>query len=137
MSEEQEEKPKVPVKMEPAEKRVTFQMSRNKHSLAKTLKKLDKNVDAALSVVLEVIADPEADAKVRLQAAQYIIDTKVRIDDTINKEMLTRQIAEVKMLQAQQQKQVKVVSEDTDEEGDTVQARFEPNCILRVDTNTL
>lgn len=137
MSEEQEEKPKVPVKMEPAEKRVTFQMSRNKHSLTKTLKKLDKNVDKALEVVLEVIADAEADPKIRLQAAQYIIDTKVRIDDTINKEILSRQIAEVKMLQAQQPRQVKTIVPEDGEEEDTVQARFEPNCILRVDTNTL
>lgn len=137
MSEEQEEKPKVPVKMEPAEKRVTFQMSRNKHSLTKTLKKLDKNVDKALEVVLEVIADVEADPKIRLQAAQYIIDTKVRIDDTINKEILSRQIAEVKMLQAQQPKQMKTVVPDDDDEEETAGAIFSPGTILRVDTNTL
>lgn len=117
--------------------RITFEIDPKRHPLQKTLRKLDKNVDEAINVVLEVIANTELDPKTRLQAAQYLIDTKLKINSEISKEVLSRQIAEVKMLQAQQPKQMKtVVPEEDDEEEGTI-ASFQPNVILKVDTNTL
>ena len=137
MSEEQEEKPKVPVKMEPAETKLTLA---RKNDLTKMLKSLEKVTPEAIKVMTEIIQDPTSDPKVRADMVKTALDMRLKISQEISKDQLTRTLGEHKMRMGEKMlaaPKVKTVSEDDDEEDNTVQARFEPNCILRVDTNTL
>ena len=131
----EETKVKVPAKMEPAESRITFQIDPKRHPLSKALKKLDKDMEKAMAIVLEVMQNTELDAKTRLTAAQYWVDTKIKVNQEIAKEILARQIAEVRMIQATQVKAPKLVEED--DEDDTPRALFSPQLILKVDATKI
>lgn len=137
MSTDAEDKPeKLPAKRTPpTDQRITFAIDLKKHPLAKTLKKLDKDLDTAMMIVLEAMQDQDLDAKTRLTAAQYWIDKKIAISQEIAKETLARTIAEVRMLQATQPKGPKVVEEEDDDETPSVS--FQPNVILAVDAKNI
>ena len=124
----------LPSKIEPANGRVTFAIDPKKHPLSRTLKKFEKNFDAALEVVLQVLSDPTVDTKTRLQAAQYIVDTKLEITKEISKEILGRQIAEVRMLQSMQPRTAKVVGEEDDAQPSAI---FSPQTILKIDSQNV
>lgn len=87
--------------MEPAP-RLTFLQDPKKHSLAKNLKKLDKVTDEALDFLAEVMRDTEVSLKDRMVAAQFVVDRKIQIATEINKDSLSRMVAEARLLMAQQ-----------------------------------
>ena len=113
---------------------ITFQIDPKKHAqFGKMLKKLDRDVDAMLDYVKEVAQDAEASRETRLKAAQYYVDKAVELKKEVAKEVLTRQVAEVRMMQAAQPK--KIV--DVEEDNDMPQVRFEPSVILAVDATNI
>ena len=115
---------------------ISFEISPTKHNLNKLLKKLDKNLDEAIVVVMDIIRDAEADPKTRLQAAQYLIDAKVKVSSEINKEILTRTIAQARQFTASQPKlSIKDVTED-DEDARPL-AQFVPDIIKVVNATNL
>lgn len=124
--------PKKP-RMEPAT-RVTFVQDPKRHPLAKTLKRIDKTSDEALEFLAEVMRDVEAPLKERMTAAQFVVDRKIQIANEINKDNLSRMVAEARLIMAQQPKQIKQV----EEEGEDTQPRalFNPNVILDVNKCT-
>lgn len=83
--------------------------------------------------MLEVLGDDKMDPKTRLVAAQYLLDTKIKLNESISKEVLARQISQVRMLQASQPKRA-VDVEDEDEKTAPV---FLPNVILSVDATNI
>jgi len=119
-------------KMTPAPQ-VSFEIDIKRHPLSKTLKKLDSHIDEAIAVVLKVLADPATDAKTRLVAAQYLLDTKIKLNLEMSKEVLTRQIAQVRLLQSQQPVKIKDVEEDDDSRPIV---KFEPSVILSMERTT-
>ena len=66
-------------------------------------------------------------------SAEGIVDKAVELKKEVAKEVLTRQVAEVRMMQAAQPK--KIV--DVEEEDDTPQILFTPSVILAVDATNI
>ena len=129
-----ESKPaKLPAKMEPAPQ-ITFEIDPKRHPLQKTLRKLDKNLDLAMETVLAALLSEDLDMKTKLDAAKWWTETKIKVSQEVSKEVLTRQIAQVKMLQAMQpQRKIKDVEDEEDEQPTAI---FSPQHILSVPTTT-
>ena len=128
---EQEEKYKKP-RMEPAQ-RLTFMQDPKRHNLAHTLKKLNKTSDEALDFLADVMRDTGAPLKERMTAAQFVVDRKIQIASEINKDNLSRLVAEARLIIAQQPKQIKQVEEEGEE---TPRAIFSPSTILSIEKVT-
>ena len=119
--------------MEPAPQ-ITFEIDPKRHPLQKTLRKLDKNLDLAMETVLAALLSEDLDMKTKLDAAKWWTETKIKVSQEVSKEVLTRQIAQVKMLQAMQpQRKIKDVEDDEDEQPTAI---FSPQHILSVPTTT-
>lgn len=69
---------------------------KRKHELADLLKQLDKVTPDAVELIAETMNDENQTTKTRLECAKALIDYKVRVTDQINKDDLTRQIAEIR-----------------------------------------
>lgn len=69
---------------------------RKKHELTDLAKRLDTVSIEAVDLIAETMADVNVPKKERLRCAETLIDLKIRITDQINKDELTRQIAEIK-----------------------------------------
>lgn len=80
-------------RVEPAGK-LTFN---RKNDLVKTLKKLDKQTDAAIDFLTGVMIDDENELKVRMDAAKFLIEKKVQISESISKDQMSRMLAEIKL----------------------------------------
>ena len=128
MTKEKEEPGKeLPV---PADSRITFA---RKNDLVKTLKKIDKSVDAAIDFLEEVMLDSNNDVKVRIEAAKFIIDKKQAISAEISKDQLSRTLAESRqILQQASLAKPKSITSDDEDEDDTPRVEFQPNVIVDV-----
>jgi len=88
-----------------------------KNDLIKTLKKIDKSVDKSIEFLEQVMLNPDNELKVRVDCAKTILDKKIQISDSINKDNLARLISQSRLLTAEratQQKQIRDVTEDDD-----------------------
>lgn len=111
--------------------RLTALQDPKKHPLARTLKSLDKTTEEALSYLAEVMRDKEIPSKERVAAAQFLIDRKIQVAQEINRDSLSRIIAESRMLIAESAtRKEKTVGED--EEGGSPRVSFDPTTILKV-----
>jgi len=90
-----------------------------KNDLIKTLKKIDKSVDKSIEFLEQVMLDGNNELKVRVDCAKTILDKKLQISDSVNKDNLSRLIAQSRLFMAQQavnNKRIKDVGgEDEDE----------------------
>lgn len=122
----------------PADARIAFLQDPKKHPLAKTLKKLDKNLDDAIDLLINYIGNPEMDPKERKDAAKFLIEKKIEISEAINKDTLSRMVLEAKQVQSQMQMRVGTMKpkDVTPEDDDEVpqKARFVSNMILKAET---
>lgn len=77
------------------------QFVKKTHELASLFKLLDSGSKDAVELIVETMnAKDGEDAvplKFRLQCAEKIIDLKIKVAETISKDQLTRQIAEIKV----------------------------------------
>lgn len=70
---------------------------KKKHELADIAKQLDKVTPDAIDLMASsMVDDKNLTLKERLKLAEALVDLKIRITDQINKDELTRQIAEIK-----------------------------------------
>ena len=70
---------------------------KKKHELADMAKQLDKVTPDAIELMASKMLDEEnVPLKDRLKLAEALVDLKIRITDQINKDEMTRQIAEIK-----------------------------------------
>lgn len=67
------------------------------HELASLLKKIKQGSAKAVDMLIETMEDEEVETKVRVACAQSLIEYEVKITDQINKDQLTRQVAEIKV----------------------------------------
>lgn len=70
---------------------------KRKHELADTLKQLDRVTPDAVDLIAEAMNDVKETRKNRVEFAKYLLDVKIRVAETISKDELTRQIAEIKV----------------------------------------
>ena len=129
-----ENKPaKVPAKMEPAQMKLTLA---KKNDLVKMLKQMERLTPDAMAVMVEVLNDKEADIKIRVDIAKTLLDTRIKLSESISKDQLTRTLGEhkMRMMENPVQRQVKTIEDD--EDGEAPVARFEPNLILSVPNTT-
>lgn len=70
---------------------------KKKHELADMAKQLDKVTPDAIELMATKMLDEEnVPLKDRLKLAEALVDMKIRVTDQINKDEITRQIAEIK-----------------------------------------
>jgi len=96
--------------------RMTFLEDPKKGNLAKVLKKLDKNTEEALDFLVTTLRDEKVDIKERIAAAKFIVEKKIQVSEACNKEILSRQIAESRLILAEQAVRSPKNFVDTDEE---------------------
>ena len=128
MTNEIEEDEKEQVSVVPAEAQINF-LQRN--PLTKTLKRIDRSTESAIAYLESVVKNEEASSKERISAAQYLIDKKIAISDLVTRDALSRSIAQARQqmaIQATQQKCIKNVTEEGDEED--MQPKYLPTVIL-------
>lgn len=126
---EQEDKPKK-AKMEPAESRITFARA---NDLKKLLKQLEKLTPDSITALTDVLSDPEADPKLKVDVAKTLIQTRISVSEAICKDQLGRSLAEARLYMSQQPKQIKQVEEEGEE---TPRAIFSPSTILSIEKVT-
>lgn len=100
-----------------------------KNDLVKTLKKLDKSVDAAIEFLDGIVRDVDEDKSTRMKAAQFIVEKKIAISESVSKDALSRAIAASRVLIASQTTKKEKAVEDEDE--DTPLVGYEPTVILK------
>lgn len=103
-----------------------------KNDLIKTLKKIDKSVDKSIEFLEQVMLNSENELKVRVDCAKTILDKKIQISDSINKDNLSRLISQSRLLMAEravQQKRIKDVGNEDDDEGYST-PQYLPSVIL-------
>ena len=128
-----ESKPaKLPAKMEPAQTKLTLG---RKNDLVRMLKQMEKLTPDAMAVMVEVLNDKEADIKVRVDIAKTLLDTRIKLSESIARDQLTRTLGEhkMRMMENPVQRQVKTVEDDDDEQPTAI---FSPQHILSVPTTT-
>ena len=69
---------------------------KKKHELSALSKQLDKEAQYALSYLAEVAKDIKADPSERIACAKFLVATSVEVQKEINKDTLTRMMAEFK-----------------------------------------
>ncbi len=130
MSDEQEQQNET-TDVAPVGSQFNFITDVKKHNLSKMLKKLDGSVDEALALLNSVMKNEEVDMKLRVECAKEILNKKLSVSTEINKEMLSRTIAESRLVLAQNSlartQHIKNV-EGAEEESST--PMFIPNMIL-------
>lgn len=117
------------VTLEPAEARITLA---RKNDLVKVMRKIDKSVDKAVEFLESVMLNEEADLKTRITAAQFIVDKKIQMSESISKDQLARTIGEARMLIAEKaisSKRIKDVQHEDDDEGYAT-PKFCPDVII-------
>ena len=82
-------------KQEKAEQRLTFA---RRNDLKKILRQLDKDSAEAIELLSTVMKDTEQDTKIRVQAAQYLIDKRIQVSESVSRDQLARTMAEAKIL---------------------------------------
>ena len=105
------------VTLEPAESRITFA---RKSDLQKVLRRSDKGLEAAFKLLEDVIEDKDAEPKLKVDAAKFLIEKRIAISSEIAKDQLARVIGESRLLlatQAVNSKRIKDVGDSDDEEG--------------------
>lgn len=116
------------VTLEPAESRITFA---RKNDLQKVLRRSDKSLEAAFKLLEDVIEDKDAEPKLKVDAAKFLIEKRIAISSEIARDQLSRVVGEAKLVmarQATQQKRIKDVGGEDESEDDT--PRYIPNMIL-------
>lgn len=77
------------------------QFVKKTHELASLLKLLDSGSEDAVELLVETMNAKDGEnavpLKLRVQCAEKIIDLKIKVAETISKDQLTRQIAEIKV----------------------------------------
>lgn len=114
----------------PADARLSFLTDPKKHNLSKMLKSLDKNVEQAIEMLVNVMNNDENDIKIRVECAKEIINKKVAISTEINKEMLSRTIAESRLILASRAAKMKTVTNSGEDDDDAPVPMFVPNMIV-------
>jgi hypothetical protein len=107
------------------------------NDLKKLLKRADKSVEDAFSVIEKIMSDTSLDAKIRLDAAKYLLDKRVELSDTINKDQFARMVADARQELAEMAltkvpRGAKVVPNETDEDGEPTGPIFKPDMIVDV-----
>lgn len=69
---------------------------KKKHELTDLLKQLDRVTPDAVDFLVEQMNDKNNPVRVRVACADKLIDYKISVSEAINKDELTRQIAEIK-----------------------------------------
>jgi hypothetical protein len=69
---------------------------KRKHELTDLLKQLDSVTPEAVDLLAETMRNEKVGLKERLKCADILIDYKIAVSEAINKDELTRQIAEIK-----------------------------------------
>jgi len=69
---------------------------KGKHELQALLKKIQRGSAEAVDMLIETMNNTEVEVKTRVACAQSLIEYEVKITDQINKDQLTRQVAEVR-----------------------------------------
>ena len=71
---------------------------KKKHELAGLLKALERGSEDAVDLIVETMnsTDEKVSLKTKLDLAKALVDMQIRVADTISKDQLTRQIAEIK-----------------------------------------
>lgn len=109
---EQEEPKKR--KMEPAESRITFARP---NDLKKLLKQLEKLTPDSIAALTDVLQDPNADPKLRVDVAKTLIQTRISVSQSICADQLARSVAEARLIMAQQPKLPKQVTSEEEEDA--------------------
>lgn len=75
------------------------QFVKKTHELTSLFKLLDSGSKDAVELIVKTMNADEKDVplKMKIQCAEKIIDLKIKVADTISKDQLTRQIAEIKV----------------------------------------
>lgn len=91
---------KLPAKMEPAHK-VSFIIDPRKHPLAKAIKELDAHFSESVAIIAAIAKDPTADVKERKDAAKFLVETKIDLEQNRAKDILARAVAQTRLDQMQ------------------------------------
>lgn len=72
---------------------------KKKHELAGLLKAVERGSVEAVDLLVNTMNSTSEDVslKTKLDLAKYLVDTQIKLSDTISKDQLTRQIAEIKV----------------------------------------
>ena len=98
-------------------------------NLYKTLKKLDKNVINAIEFLSSVVVDEKAPMKDRIDCAKTILEKKIQVSDSINKDQLSRLVTQMKISLAVQPKKT---MRDVEGESAELPPDYCPDMILDV-----
>lgn len=73
-------------------------VKKGKHELSDLLKAVEKGSTKAVSLIIATMERPDEEVSIKnkLECAKFLVDTELRIKAEINKDQLTRQIAEIK-----------------------------------------
>lgn len=105
-----------------------------KNDLVKTLKRLDKGLEAAFKLLEEIIEDKDVDKKLKVDCAKFLIEKRIAVSDSVSKDQLSRAIAQSRLLLAEKATQHKIKNagsgsgDDEDEEYAT--PKYCPDLIL-------
>ena len=132
--EEQPEK-KVPARRGKAQAGLPAQLTLGrKNDLVKMLKQMEKLTPSAVKVMVAALEDEQTDIKIRVDIAKTLLDTRIKLSESISRDQLQRTMGEHRMRLAENPTK-KIV--DVEEDNDMPQVRFEPSVILAVDATNI
>lgn len=70
---------------------------RKKHDLQSTFKLIEKGSDKAIEMLIAAISDPALDPKFKAQISLEYLTLMMAMSDTISKDNIARQVAQVKL----------------------------------------
>lgn len=112
-------------KQEKAEQRLTFA---RRNDLKKILRQLDKDSAEAIELLSTVMKDTEQDTKIRVQAAQYLIDKRIQVSESVSRDQLARTMAEAKIL-FEERKALPRAEKDVTGEDEPQKVTFNPEVV--------
>lgn len=136
MEDEVVEQPaKVPVRRGKAQTAMPAQLTLGrKNDLVKMLKQMEKLTPSAVKVMVAALEDEKTDIKIRVDIAKTLLDTRIKLSESIAKDQLARTLGEHRMRLAENP--VKKIVDVEDDEG-SVAPIFRPDVILSVDATNI
>lgn len=104
-----------------------------KNDLVKMLKQMEKLTPSAVKVMVAALEDENTDVKIRVDIAKTLLDTRIKLSESISRDNLQRTMGEHRMRLAENPVK-KIV--DVEDEG-TVAPIFRPDVILSVDATNI
>jgi len=134
-TQEQEEENDSPI-ITPVGAQIGFLMDAKKHDLYKLGQKIDKEVLASLTLLVEMRDNTELDSKTRIECAKEIINKRIDLSKEINREVFQRMVAESRAAVLQLSNRSPAATKDVSDSSSKSKVSYKSDVIIDVSRAT-